>query len=159
MNAASVLAYGQGTLLGTLEPVPESAWETPGVCGDWSVKDVVAHLASYEVLLIDILSSVARGGPTPCLDRFLATNATFNDDEVEARKGRSVAEVRAELTDAHARTLEIIAGIPAETIGRSGTLPWYGQEYALDDLIVYMYYGHKREHCAQIAVFCDRVTT
>jgi proline iminopeptidase len=29
-------------------------------------------------------------------------------------------------------------------------------EYALDDFIVYNYYGHKREHSAQIAVFRDR---
>jgi hypothetical protein len=30
-------------------------------------------------------------------------------------------------------------------------------EYALDDFIVYQYYGHKREHCAQIAVFRDKL--
>jgi hypothetical protein len=30
-------------------------------------------------------------------------------------------------------------------------------EYALDDYIVYAYYGHKREHSAQIAVFRDLV--
>lgn len=35
-------------------------------------------------------------------------------------------------------------------------MPWYGDAYALDDLIVYMYYGHKREHNAQIAAFRDR---
>jgi len=29
--------------------------------------------------------------------------------------------------------------------------------YALDDVIVYMYYGHKREHNAQIAAFRDRL--
>jgi len=158
MHAPSVLAYGQLTLLGTLSSVPETAWETPGVCGDWSVKDVVAHLASYEVLLVDILASVSGDGPTPCLDRFLTPGAPFNDDEVAARRGRSRTEVMAELTETHARTLEMIAAIPAETIARPGTLTWYGAEYALDDMIVYMYYGHKREHSAQIAVFCDRVT-
>jgi hypothetical protein len=29
-------------------------------------------------------------------------------------------------------------------------------EYALDDVLIYMYYGHKREHSAQIAVFRDQ---
>ena len=38
---------------------------------------------------------------------------------------------------------------------QSGTLPWYGMEYALDDFLVYIYYGHKREHSAQIAAFRD----
>ena len=30
--------------------------------------------------------------------------------------------------------------------------------YALDDVLVYMYYGHKREHSAQIAAFRDRLS-
>ena len=35
------------------------------------------------------------------------------------------------------------------------SFPWYGKEYALDDFIVYTFYGHKREHSAQIAAFRD----
>ena len=45
--------------------------------------------------------------------------------------------------------------IPVEVLRRPGTLPWYGAQYALDDFIVYQYYGHKREHTAQINVFKD----
>jgi hypothetical protein len=52
--------------------------------------------------------------------------------------------------------MTLVAQIPAETLRATGTIPWYGPEYALDDLITYMYYGHKREHSAQIAVFRDR---
>ncbi len=43
----------------------------------------------------------------------------------------------------------------ATDILKYGTLPWYGMEYALDDFIVYTFYGHKREHSAQIAAFGD----
>jgi hypothetical protein len=42
---------------------------------------------------------------------------------------------------------------------KPGTLPWYGPEYALDDFIVYSYYGHKREHSAQINVFRDQLAS
>jgi hypothetical protein len=51
----------------------------------------------------------------------------------------------------------LINRIPAERCRQVGTLPWYGAEYALDDMLVYMYYGHKREHAAQIAAFRDRL--
>ena len=47
MNAVALLKYGQQTVLQTLEGFPESAVETPGACGVWSVKDILAHLASY----------------------------------------------------------------------------------------------------------------
>jgi hypothetical protein len=50
-----------------------------------------------------------------------------------------------------------LANIPAEKIREAGTMPWYGNEYALDDYLVYSFYGHKREHCAQIAVFRDQI--
>ena len=32
-------------------------------------------------------------------------------------------------------------------------------EYSLEDFIVYTFYGHKREHSAQIAAFRDRLAT
>ena len=39
----------------------------------------------------------------------------------------------------------------------AGTLLWYGAEYDLEDYIAYTFYGHKREHMAQVNVFLDTV--
>jgi hypothetical protein len=82
-----------------------------------------------------------------------ANPGKFNDDEVALRKDRSSAEVLAEYNDAHSQAMNLINDIPAENLREVGTIPWYGLEYSLDDLIVYMFYGHKREHSAEIAVF------
>ena len=73
------------------------------------------------------------------------------------RRDKPVAQVYAEYEQACARTLDLVTQIPADTLRRPGTLPWYGAEYSLDDLLVYMAYGHKREHVAQIFVFRDRL--
>ena len=81
----------------------------------------------------------------------------FNDSEVSRRKEKTMQEVLAELNDAHAQTMSLIVKIPPETLRQAGTLPWYGMDYSLDDVLVYMYYGHKREHSAQIAAFRDRL--
>jgi hypothetical protein len=78
-------------------------------------------------------------------------------DKVALRKHHAVADIVAEYKDAWARTMELITQIPPQTRREPGTIPWYGAEYALDDLLVYMYYGHKREHAAQIAVFRDQL--
>lgn len=160
MNAGDVLTYGQRTLLGTLDGVPEAIWETLGACGAWSIKDIVAHLTSYELVLLDILIEASGDGSatTPHLDRFRTLGGTFNDAEVTARAAQPVDETRAELDHAHARVMALAAGLPPETWRRTGTVPWYGAEYALDDLIVYLSYGHKREHSAQIVAFADRQT-
>jgi len=51
----------------------------------------------------------------------------------------------------------MVAQLSSEMLCQNGTLPWYGEVYALDDFLVYAYYGHKREHSAQIAAFRDRL--
>jgi len=156
MNAADVLHYGQRTLLGAIDGIARDEWDAPGACGVWSMKDLVAHLASYERVLEDVLGSLLGASATTYLDRFQA-GAGFNDAEVEARRSMTVQEILDELSAAHERTMALIARIPEEMRRRPGTLPWYGDAYALDDLLVYMYYGHKREHSAQIAAFRDRL--
>ena len=157
MNASDILKYGQGTVLQTIEGFPESAWETPGACGVWSVKDIIAHLASYEHVLVDVLTTFVSSNSTPYLSKFTDPDGNFNDLEVAGRKGKSVKEVLDEFNDTYAQVMSLIARIPVETFRQAGTIPWYGLEYALDDYIVYAYYGHKREHSAQIAAFRDHL--
>src|SRR5205807_6010348 len=103
MNAVDILKYGQGTVFQTLEGFPESAWETPGACGVWSVKDIIAHLASYEQVLVDILATFTNGGPTPALSTFIELGGQFNDSEVNRRKEKTMQEVLAEFNNAHAQ--------------------------------------------------------
>jgi hypothetical protein len=159
MNASDILKYGHGTVLQTIDGLPESGWETPGACGVWSVKDIIAHLASYEYVLVDVLTTFVGGGPTPYLNKFTEPGGSFNDSEVAARKDKTVSDVLGEYNDTHAQVMSLAARIPVETFRQTGTLPWYGMEYALDDFIVYTQYGHKREHSAQIAAFRDHLTT
>lgn len=157
MNTGDVLKYGHRTVLRSVAGLPEEDWYTAGVTGVWSVKEVIAHLASHELVFVDILNSFLNDRPTPTLDKFRGGPAQFNDDEVALRKDKSAAETLAEYSDAHSKTLELIEQIPFEIRRQNGTLPWYGEEYDLEDYVTYGVYGHKREHSAQIGVFRDKV--
>jgi hypothetical protein len=157
MNAEDILKYGQRTALAAVDDFPEISLDVAGACGTWSVKDIIAHLASYEEVLVDILSGSLEKQPTPSLDRFIEMGEHFNDAEVEKRRGKTMPELLDEFNDAHSRAMELAARISPDVFRQVGTLPWYGAEYALDDMLVYMYYGHKREHSAQIAAFRDRL--
>lgn len=155
MNALDILKYGHRTVYRVIDGLPERDWETGGVCGYWSVKDIIGHLAAFEHVLTEVLSSFLDGGETPYLDLMRAGPQAFNDIESDKRKDKPVADVLAEYNTTQAQTMALAQRIPAETWTAVGTLPWYGMEYSLDDYIVYAYYGHKREHSAQIAVFRD----
>jgi ketosteroid isomerase-like protein/uncharacterized damage-inducible protein DinB len=157
MDAVAILKYGQQTVLQTLEEFPEAAVEKPGACGVWSVKDIIAHLASYEEVLVDVLTTFGSLQPTPSLNTFTEPGGQLNDTEVDVRKARTMPEVLAEFNDAHAQVMSLATHISSERFRQIGTLPWYGMEYALDDFLVYTFYGHKREHSAQIAAFGDRL--
>lgn len=156
MNAPDILKYGQSFLQRTLDGLPLTDWEQGGVCGVWSVKDIMAHLISYELMLIDVLNGFLGGGDTPTLTRMGELGSqNFNDAEVAARRSKTAQEVLAEMNASYDRVMALAKQIPAETWRQAGTLPWYGNEYSLDDYIVYTFYGHKREHGAQIAAFKD----
>ncbi len=48
MNTVDILKNGHLTVLRTVDGLPDHTWEMGGVCGVWSVKDILAHLASFE---------------------------------------------------------------------------------------------------------------
>ena len=157
MNAADILKYGHRTVLRAVDGLSGDDWTSPGACGRWSIQDLVAHLASYERATEDVVLELLGVGPTPTLDRLRDPESSFNDREVEARRGRDVGEVLSEYNEAVARVAALVAQVPEDRRREPGLLPWYGEEYALDDLLVYMVYGHKREHAAQIAAFRDEL--
>ena len=156
MNAQDILKYGDSFLLDSLRNIPLDAWETEGVCGVWSVKDIMAHLISYENMLTDILSGFLGSTQMTALQSMFDQGPQkFNDSEVAARRGNSPADVLAEYKAAQACNMELAAQVSPEVYRQVGSLPWYGSEYALDDYIVYSFYGHKREHGAQINIYKD----
>jgi uncharacterized damage-inducible protein DinB len=157
MNANDVMKYGHLTVLRAVDGFTDENWNEGGVCGIWSTRQIIAHLASYELMLADVLLGIAEGGPTGFLDEYIAAGASFNDAQVEKRSGHTPAETLEEYRSAYERVAETALQIPEETWTKVGTILWYGDEYSLDDLIVYQFYGHKREHCSQIDVYRDRL--
>jgi hypothetical protein len=157
VNADDVFRYGHQTVISCVGGLPDDGWEKPGVCGVWSAKNVVAHLASYELATGDVFASVLGETLGPTLDLMLSLGATFNDQQVEQRASLTPTETLAEYDAAYERANELLGRIPIAKRRQAGILPWYGAEYDLEDVIAYMSYGHKREHSAQIAEFCSRL--
>lgn len=156
MNTNDILKYGHRTFTTALESIPQSDWNISGVCGVWSVKDIVAHLASYETFLVQVLNAVIDPNTeTPMLTGLAAGYDAFNDAEVNKRADKTIAEVLQEYHEGYEQGQRLLESIPPEKQDAEGVLPWYGDRYDLQDFIVYTYYGHKREHAAQLDAFRD----
>jgi hypothetical protein len=155
MNASDVLKYGNDWLMKRVVKIPEDKWDMAGVCGVWSAKDVLSHITSYEINLGKILQEFIDKGKSE--ENPKGDSKSFNDDETAKRRDKNFQEVLDEYTKAHEEVMALITQIPAEKCHEVGTMPWYGEEYSLDDYLVYTFYGHKREHGAQFDVFVDQL--
>ncbi len=156
MNATELLEKSNLLVIQTVDDLPETAWDIPGACGNWSVKDIIAHLASYEHIIVDVLSIFQKEQPTPYILQFLHQLDQFNKVEVEARKYETAQHVLDEYQDAQVEATSLLMQIPDEKVQERGTMPWYGEDCCMADFINRIY-DHTREHCAQIARFRQRL--
>jgi hypothetical protein len=152
MNAHDILFYGNRNLLESLERIPPDQRNTTGVVGWWSARECMAHLAIFEEELVEVLESVIGDGHVPAAAQM---SPDMNDILVAQRDHESFDQLMQEYQNAHTRVMELIEQIPPEKLGEVGTIPWYGEEYSLDDFLVYTYYGHKREHAGRFEMFDD----
>ena len=87
MHMHDIILYGHLEIMKATEKLPLDRWELPNACGVWSVKNIVAHLTAYELMLVDVLSSLLDENTiTPTLSNMFSLRDTWNDDEVEKRK-------------------------------------------------------------------------
>ncbi len=91
-----------------------------GVTGEWSVRDILAHVTTWEEEALKHLPTILKGEKPP---RYSITHGginAFNAQMTEQKKNLTLAEVRRQLQDTHRRLIEFIAGVPEEQI-RSDT--------------------------------------
>jgi hypothetical protein len=91
-----------------LAQVPEARMIEPGVGGEWSVKDIVAHLTSFERWYADRLHEALRGEVyTPTEFDWMPFDER-NDRIFQQNRHRSLADVLAESRLAFGRLLECV---------------------------------------------------
>lgn len=152
MNAVDVLMYGQRTVLATVARYRAEDWDRIAL-GVWTSKDLLGHLGAFEVRFADVLATFVDAPLAS--DLLTADPTTFNDDQAAIRKDWPIEQVTQEFLDAHDRVMRHAEGITPERWREVGTIPWYGAEYSLDDLVVYQMYGHKREHDPQLKAVAE----
>ena len=82
--------------------------EQPGVIGDWSVKDILAHVTSWDNEALKHLPLVIKGGrPERYSVKYGGINA-FNAQMIEQKRGLSLATIVKEFEETHRRLLEFI---------------------------------------------------
>jgi hypothetical protein len=156
MNATDLLDYVHEWFLKKVNTMPEDQWDTPGATGEWSCKDILSHITSYEVALVPVLEEFVEKGKSET-DPFPKDHQQNNTDQTAKRRSLNYKEILSELNEANKKAMELLSKIPKEKQAENGLLNWYGEKYSLEDYLMYRYFGHKREHGTQIDVFIDHL--
>lgn len=89
--------------------------------GKWSIKDNIAHLASYQPVFIGRVHQMLKGD-TPVFNAYRADN---EPDFIEAR-GWSLNDLLDKLNGNRRQILELITNLPDDQLLLKGTHPKYG---------------------------------
>ena len=119
-EAIAILADGRralGELFARLpDDEPYCRRGTIGEGGEWSAKDLAAHLGVWEEFAIETIDAFGRGERPPIEDWFNepGDGDHVNDENVERFRDAAPAEVRARFEDLHARVVAAIGSTSDE---------------------------------------------
>jgi hypothetical protein len=119
-------------LMRAIRGLPDPSFSRPGVVGNWSIKDVLAHVSAWERELIEHIAAEEHGDEweLPNVDQFNAEQAELDAD-------RTLDDVRDDLEETHAELMSILEETPV--LSR--------------DLVASDTYKHYAEHAAQITAW------
>ena len=91
----------------------EAQLTEPGVMGEWSVKDMLAHVTTWEEEALKYLPLILSGGRPPRYTRFGGIDG-FNAQMAEQKREMALPEVLRQLEETHRRLLDYLQSVSEE---------------------------------------------
>ena len=103
--------------LASFEGLTPAQMEQPGAAGDWSVKDILAHVTTWEAESLTHLPVIAAGEKTPSYRRVYGGIDAFNAQMVAAKRALPLDEVLRQLETTHRQLVDYVATAPDGQFG------------------------------------------
>jgi hypothetical protein len=124
----------------------DSQLTEPGVMDNWSVKDILAHVTTWEEEALKYLPLILTGGKPPRYSQYGGIDA-FNARMAEQKRGLALSEVQRQLHETHRRLLDYIQSVPEE---------YFAQETGFRHRLRLDTYSHYPEHAKAIREWRER---
>jgi hypothetical protein len=95
----------------------DSQMTEPGVIGIWSVKDILAHVTTWEEEALKYLPLIITGGRPPRYTQYGGIDA-FNAQITEQKRGFTLSDILKQLDETHRRLIDYIQSVPEEHFTR-----------------------------------------
>ena len=150
------LASARAELLSAIEGLSEQEMVCPGVVGEWSVKDTLAHIAAWDEEFRAVIHAFVTQ-EDPVFDYTISGKrgfAQWNARQVEKRRDLSMAQILAELEEARQELVDLVQGLTEEQLNRQAVPPWRSPKTVRRNLEILD--GHDREHAEQIIAWREQ---
>lgn len=86
----------------------------PGVTEDWSVRDILAHVITWEEEALKYLPLIIDGGRPPRYSVMYGGIDAFNAEMTQQKSSLPLSEVQRQLDETHARLVDYVRSAPEE---------------------------------------------
>jgi hypothetical protein len=119
----------------------------PGVSGMWSVRDIIAHVTTWEEEALKHLPSILEGRRPPRYSVAYGGIDAFNAQMTKLKEGLSLSEVFRQLDDVHQRVIDVIERVPESRLTSESR---FRRRLRLDT------YAHYPKHAQAIRLWRER---
>jgi hypothetical protein len=138
------LTQTRTALLEAIAGLPEARLDQKGVVDAWSLKNVLAHLDTWESAVTGFLPARLATGAKPAIFSEMTDEDAWNAKTVAARDSLTPQEQLHHLAATRAALLQLIGGLGDEALQRAH--PWPEWEGTLAAYLLENIEGHEKEH-------------
>ena len=142
-------------LLVTIEPLPDVAFLVPGVMGEWTMADILAHLVAWESEMVTALLRIDQGKePTRLVEAFEDVDG-YNASRYQENKGRDLDRIFEDLIGVRVQLEEWLPEFNDKDLNDPKRYSW-SPNLPLWHIIAENSFRHEAEHLPDIKAFVDK---
>jgi hypothetical protein len=135
----SRLEHDWQAFLKSFEGLPEEVFFEAGVCGEWSIRDIMAHVTTWEEEALKNLPLILERKRTPRYAALYGGIDAFNSLQQDKKRNLSLSQIKKDLISTHQRLIAFLSDLP-----ESAFTTRFTHRLSIDT------YKHYREHTEQI---------
>ena len=139
-----------------LAPLSETQMTTAGVNGEWSIKDILAHLAAWQKRTLNRLDAAVRN-EKPSIPGLTNDEEMhrLNDQFYQENKDRPLTDILTDFRTTYSQILDVVQAAPEEVLIDPQRVPWL-RGAALWEVVAGNTYEHYQEHAEPIQQWLSR---
>lgn len=156
-EAIQQLRAGRKELQETILGLTEEDFLRPKAVAKWTLKDMLAHIASWDEEIVRVLQTFTMPGESEYTYVISDRNgfAVWNDEQVAARSERTFSETMSEFEIARRDLIQVVEGLTDAVLNRSRMTSW-GKPSTGFELIMGQV-EHDREHAEQVRSYRKKI--